>query len=122
MRASVGDVLVVRGHRAGDPIQSAEVLEVHGTDGGPPYLVRWERDGHESLVVPSSDVTVKPRSPERAAPAPEQEPEAAEAHTGDPEVRLLRLEEGVNAMGRQLERLREDLRALAAAVRETPPT
>jgi hypothetical protein len=118
MRASVGDRLVVRGHRAGDPIRSAEVLEVHGTEGGPPYLVRWDRDGHESLLVPSSDVTVEPRAPESAAPAA-QAP-APEPHTGDPEVRLLRLEEGVDAIELELERLREDLRALASAVRETP--
>jgi hypothetical protein len=34
-----------------------EIVEVRGTDGGPPYLVRFD-DGHESLVFPGSDTTV----------------------------------------------------------------
>jgi hypothetical protein len=116
MRAGVGDRLMVRGHRAGDPIQGAEVLEVRGADDGPPYLVRWDRDGHESLLVPSSDVTVVPAKAARAPAEP-----APEADAEPPEARLRRLEDGVAALERQLERLREDVRALAAAVREAPP-
>lgn len=118
MRAHVGDRLVIRGHRAGDPSRTAEVLEAHGADDGPPYLVRWD-DSHESLLVPSSDVMVRPREPEPAAAATVAE-SVGEVHTGDPEVRMARLEEGVDAMRWQLERIREDLRALAAAVREPP--
>lgn len=59
MRAQVGDRLVVRSSRAGEPDREAEVIEVRGSDGSPPYLVRW-RDGHESLFFPSSDTVVKP--------------------------------------------------------------
>jgi len=33
-------------------VRDGEILEVHGEDGGPPYLVRWSDSGHESLVFP----------------------------------------------------------------------
>lgn len=59
MRASVGDRLIVRGHRVGEPERDAEVLEVRGDDGGPPFLVRWADDGHESLLFPGSDAYVQ---------------------------------------------------------------
>ena len=56
MKARVGDRLVVRRHRSGDAERHAEVLEVRGKDGAPPYLVRWS-DGHESILVPSDQRT-----------------------------------------------------------------
>ena len=49
----------VDGHRVGDPERDAEVLEVHGEAGGPPYLVRWSEDSHESLMFPGSDAYVQ---------------------------------------------------------------
>lgn len=58
MRAEVGDRLHVHGRTVGDPDQRAEVIEVQGQDGGPPYLVRYP-DGHESLVYPGIDTTVE---------------------------------------------------------------
>ena len=39
--ASVGDRLIIRGHRVGEPERDAEIIEVRGPDGSPPYLVRW---------------------------------------------------------------------------------
>jgi hypothetical protein len=59
MKASVGDRLVVKGHHVGEPDRDGEVLEVHGQDGGPPYLVRWEDDGHVGLFFPSTDAIVE---------------------------------------------------------------
>lgn len=59
MKASVGDRLVVKGHHVGDPDRDAEILEVRGKDGGPPYLVRWSEDGHEGLFFPSTDATIE---------------------------------------------------------------
>jgi hypothetical protein len=59
MKARVGDRLVVRRHRPGDAERHAEILEVRGKDGAPPYLVRWS-DGHESILVPGSETAVEP--------------------------------------------------------------
>lgn len=63
MRAQVGDTLVVVGHRVGEHGREAEILEVHGTDGKPPYVVRWGDDGHEALVFPGSDARIEHRAP-----------------------------------------------------------
>ena len=59
-----GDRLVVRAHHQGEPAQDAEILEVLG-ENGPPYRVRWDRDGHESIIYPGSDVSIEhfPRHP-----------------------------------------------------------
>jgi hypothetical protein len=59
MKASVGDRLVIKGHRVGEPDRDAEILEVHGQDGGPPWLVRWDDDGHEGLFFPGPDAMVE---------------------------------------------------------------
>ena len=58
MRANAGDELVVRGHHVGDQDRKAVIVEVHGADGAPPYLVRWG-DGHQSVFVPASDTVVE---------------------------------------------------------------
>jgi hypothetical protein len=58
MRAEVGDVLHVRGRTVGTRERTAEVLEVRGPDGAPPYWVRFS-DGHESLVFPGADCVVE---------------------------------------------------------------
>ncbi|MFC5729830.1 MULTISPECIES: DUF1918 domain-containing protein [Nocardioides] len=60
MRANVGDRLVVEGHTDTEHRREAEVLEVRGEDGSPPYLVRWA-DGHEALTYPGPDAHVVPR-------------------------------------------------------------
>ncbi len=58
MRAEVGDRLVIKGHHQGEPDRDAEVLELHGTDGEPPWLVRWSEDGHEGLFFPGADAVI----------------------------------------------------------------
>ena len=59
MRATVGDRIVIRGHRIGEPDRDCEVLEVHGEDGAPPYLVRWNESGHETLFFPGADAVIE---------------------------------------------------------------
>jgi hypothetical protein len=59
MRAAPGDRLVIRGHRLGEHLRDAEILEVLGEDGGPPYVVRWSDDGHVSRLFPGSDAYVE---------------------------------------------------------------
>lgn len=58
MRAHAGQRLVVRGRHQGDADRDAEILEVRGADGAPPYLVRWSDTGHEGLFYPGSDAFV----------------------------------------------------------------
>lgn len=59
MKANVGDRIVVKGHRVGQPDRDAVVLEVKGDDGGPPFVVRWSDDGHEGLYFPGTDAVVE---------------------------------------------------------------
>jgi len=58
VKAQVGDKIVVEGHHLGEPRRDAVVLDVRGADGEPPYLVRWDADGHEGLFFPGSDASV----------------------------------------------------------------
>ena len=61
MEAKVGDQLVIESNRVDAPRREGEVLEVHGEDGAPPYVVRWA-DGHEGLMFPGSDAHIVPRT------------------------------------------------------------
>lgn len=58
LRAEPGDRLVIRAHHQGEPARDAEILEVLGENGTPPYLVRWQDDGHVSRLYPGSDAYV----------------------------------------------------------------
>ena len=60
MQADVGDQLVIESRTVDAPRKVGEVLEVHGSDGAPPYVVRWS-DGHEGLMFPGADAHVVPR-------------------------------------------------------------
>ena len=59
LRARVGDRLVIRRHHVGEPDRDAEILEVRGEDGRPPYVVRWADDGHVGYFLPGSDAFVQ---------------------------------------------------------------
>lgn len=59
LTAAVGDRLIIRGHRVGEPERDAEIIEVRGANGAPPFVVRWSGDGHESLVFPGSDAFIQ---------------------------------------------------------------
>ena len=59
MQASVGYLIIIKGHHIGEPDRDCEVIEVRGSDGGPPYLVRWEDSGHEGLYFPGPDASVQ---------------------------------------------------------------
>ena len=60
-RARVGDILVVRGAHVGDRDRRAVIEEVQGTDGSPPYLVRWtdDRDERAHLYFPGPDAHIE---------------------------------------------------------------
>lgn len=59
MQAKTGDRLVVESNKVDSPRREGEIVEVRGTDGGPPYLVKWS-DGHEGLTYPGPDAHVVP--------------------------------------------------------------
>ena len=59
MKATVGDRIIIKGHHLGEPERDCVVLEVRGPDGGAPYRVRWDEDGHESLFFPGPDADVQ---------------------------------------------------------------
>jgi Domain of unknown function (DUF1918) len=57
MQAAVGDTLTVRSLHQGEADRHGTIIEVHGKDGGPPYLVRWQ-DEHESVFFPAAGTIV----------------------------------------------------------------
>jgi hypothetical protein len=57
MQANVGDHIIIKSNKVGQPERDAQVVEVRGPDGGSPYLVRWA-DGHEALFYPGNDALV----------------------------------------------------------------
>jgi hypothetical protein len=59
MQAHPGDRIIIHGHHIGQPDRDAEILEVRGADGGPPYRVRWSDTGHETLFFPGPDATIQ---------------------------------------------------------------
>ncbi|MHB1614155.1 MAG: DUF1918 domain-containing protein [Actinomycetes bacterium] len=58
MHASVGDKIVVHSRHVGERDRHGVILEVHGPDGAPPFVVRWS-DGHEDTFVPSADSSIE---------------------------------------------------------------
>jgi hypothetical protein len=60
MQAKVGDRIVIKGHRVGEPDRDCQVIEVRGADGGSPYVVRWEDTDHDTLFFPGPDASVQP--------------------------------------------------------------
>jgi hypothetical protein len=63
MKADVGDRLVIKGHRIHEADRDAEILEVRGPDGTPPYRIRWSDSDHDTLLYPGPDARiVHPRS------------------------------------------------------------
>lgn len=54
MHADVGDKLVQHGRVVGQHDKVAEITEVMGAEGTPPYRVRFS-DGHEAVCSPGPD-------------------------------------------------------------------
>ncbi|GAB3719566.1 DUF1918 domain-containing protein [Nocardiopsis nanhaiensis] len=60
MRATVGDLLHTHGVTSAKGEQEAEIIEVQGSNDGPPYLVRFA-DGEERVIYPGPDTVIHPR-------------------------------------------------------------
>jgi hypothetical protein len=59
MHATVGDRLLLHGRIVGQHDRVVQIIEVLGSDGGPPFRVRFE-DGHEAIMSPGPDAVVRP--------------------------------------------------------------
>jgi hypothetical protein len=74
MHANVGDRLVIRSQHLDGPVRQAEILEVRGPNGTPPYRVRWSDSGNEAFCFPGPDAYVEPHeghsSADRGAASP----------------------------------------------------
>ncbi|MEV2275502.1 DUF1918 domain-containing protein [Nocardiopsis sp. NPDC049922] len=62
MHATVGDRVRIKGRIVGMREHVGEILEVRGSRGEPPYVVRFD-DGHESLIFPGPDCVIEQRGP-----------------------------------------------------------
>ena len=60
MEATIGDKICIHGNIVGHPDKQGEIVEVHGTQGGPPYLVRFA-DGRTRLLFPGPDAVIVPQ-------------------------------------------------------------
>jgi hypothetical protein len=58
MNASVGDRLLL----GPGPAQVGVIIGVLKDDGHPPYIVRWQADGHISMIFPDQYARVVPAS------------------------------------------------------------
>ena len=58
LHAAAGDRIIVHGTHVDDPTRDAEVLEVRGDNGEPPYVVRWDDTGQEAFFFPGPDAVV----------------------------------------------------------------
>jgi hypothetical protein len=58
MQAAVGDTVTVKAVRHGEADRHGTIIEVHGRNGAPPYVVR-SQDDRKSLFFPSSGTVVK---------------------------------------------------------------
>ncbi len=61
MRAYIGDELTIRGRHQGDSDRRGRIIEIHGEDGAPPYLVQWG-DDRTSIFYPSSGTVIEHHS------------------------------------------------------------
>jgi hypothetical protein len=85
MRAHVGDRIILAAEHIDQPTRDGEVMEVRGTDGGPPYVVRWA-DGRSGLIYPGPGSVLRigaPGDEAETAQAPEPKTAATPATSGD---------------------------------------
>jgi hypothetical protein len=64
MRAHVHDRITVLAPTVDQSDRNGEILEVHGKEGAPPYLVRWSDTGHEGLYFPGPDAVIHHGEPD----------------------------------------------------------
>ena len=63
MQAQIGDQVLVESERADRHRRSGKIVALHHPDGTPPYDVRWDDDGHVSVVFPGPDAHIRHTGP-----------------------------------------------------------
>jgi hypothetical protein len=58
MQATIGDHICIHGNIVGHPDKNGEIVEVHGSQGEPPYLVKFD-DGRTRLIFPGPDAVIE---------------------------------------------------------------
>ncbi|WP_434318622.1 DUF1918 domain-containing protein [Leifsonia sp. P73] len=66
MQAKTGDFLVIASNHLEESPRVGIIEEVHGDDGAPPYVVKWEEDGRTTIVFPGSDAHIEQRGHDTA--------------------------------------------------------
>jgi hypothetical protein len=59
MKAHTGDEIIIKAHHVGGRDRTAIILEVHGDDDSPPYLVEWADAPGEHLFWPGLDAEIR---------------------------------------------------------------
>jgi hypothetical protein len=57
MQATIGDRICIHGNVVGHPDKNGEIVEVRGSQGEPPYMVKFD-DGHTRLIYPGPDAVI----------------------------------------------------------------
>jgi hypothetical protein len=76
-----GDVVEIAAHKVGMPTRTGEVVAVLGTAGSEHFRVRWE-DGHESVLYPGSDASIRSPAGKPREGTPLEEPTGEEPTEG----------------------------------------
>jgi Domain of unknown function (DUF1876)/Domain of unknown function (DUF1918) len=58
MRARVGDRIILAAEHIDEPTRDGEILEIRGSEGAPPYVVRWS-NGHTGLIYPGPGAVLR---------------------------------------------------------------
>jgi len=93
MRAAAGDRMVVAPARVHGAVRDGEIVST-GTDGGPPYRIRWSDDGDVTLFFPGPDAHVQHVAHQAAAT---QQPTTVRTKTWRIDVYLYEGEDSTSA-------------------------
>lgn len=58
MKGEAGDRIAILSRHLDESVRECEIVDVHGTEGGPPYVVRWLDTGHLGIFFPGPDARV----------------------------------------------------------------
>jgi hypothetical protein len=59
MHAAVGDHIHIHARRVGGAVRDGIIIEVRGSGGSPPYLIRWTNGRGSTLAYPGPDAQVR---------------------------------------------------------------